>query len=105
MDKSKADGFKGEKAIITPYVIRDIQAANPITKQLYVTHIGYYPNARYHYRERREGMTEYVLIYCEKGSGWIDYRSEERRVGKEGRSSCSLGRVRRKRCTKQMAIQ
>lgn len=77
MDKSKADGFKGEKAIITPYVIRDIQAANPITKQLYVTHIGYYPNARYHYRERREGTTEYVLIYCEKGSGWIDYNGEQ----------------------------
>lgn len=76
MDKNKSDGFKGEKAIITPYVIRDAQSVNPITRQLYVTHIGYYPNARNHYRARQDGAPEHVLIYCEKGSGWIDYHNE-----------------------------
>ena len=65
------EGFKGEKAIVTPYNIRNLQAANPITKQLFVTHIGYYPEAKYHYRERSEGCSENILIYCEKGQGWI----------------------------------
>ena len=68
-----ADGFKGEKAIVTPYNIRNLQKTNSICKQLYVTHIGYYPNAKYHYRERPEGCNENILIYCEKGKGWIEH--------------------------------
>lgn len=67
-----AEGFKGERAIITPYNIRTYQAKNEITKQLYITHIGYYPDAKYHYRERNEGCDENIFIYCEKGKGWID---------------------------------
>ncbi|MDR2121424.1 MAG: AraC family transcriptional regulator [Tannerella sp.] len=67
-----ADGFKGEKAIITPYNVRELQAGNEIARQLYVTHIGYYPNAKYHYRERATGAAENILIYCEKGKGWIE---------------------------------
>lgn len=72
-----AEGFKGEKAIITPYNIRHLQTENPITQKLFVTHIGYYPNARYHFRERENGCPENVLIYCEEGSGWIIYKGEK----------------------------
>ena len=43
MSKRIGEGFKGERAIILPYNIRDLLAKNPITEQLYVTHIGYYP--------------------------------------------------------------
>jgi hypothetical protein len=32
-----------------------------------MTHIGYYPDAKYHYRVREEGAPEHILIYCEKG--------------------------------------
>ena len=70
MDKIP-EGFKGEKAIVTPYSVRQLQSVNAITKQLYVTHIGYYPEAKYHFRERPEGCNEHILIYCEKGQGWI----------------------------------
>ena len=69
-----ADGFKGEKAIVTPYNVRYLQAANPICKQLFVTHIGYYPTAKYHYRERPEGCNENILIFCENGKGWIKHK-------------------------------
>jgi AraC-like DNA-binding protein len=71
-----ANGFKGEKAIVTPYNIRDLQAKNSITKQLYVTHIGYYPHAKHHYRKRLSGANENILIYCEKGKGWIECKNE-----------------------------
>lgn len=71
-----ADGFKGEKAIITPYNIRAYQSENEITKQMYITHIGYYPDAKYHYRVREEGTNEYIFIYCEKGKGWVEYNEE-----------------------------
>lgn len=72
-----ADGFKGERSIITPYNIRELQSKNNITKQLYVTHIGYYPHAKFHYRQRMEGTNENILIYCEKGNGWIEYEGEK----------------------------
>jgi len=72
-----ADGFKGEKAIVTPYNIRDLQSANPVTSQLYVTHIGYYPRAKNHYRQRVEGAPENILIYCENGKGWVECNGEK----------------------------
>ncbi|MBN2175492.1 MAG: AraC family transcriptional regulator [Bacteroidales bacterium] len=70
-----AEGFKGEKAIITPYSIREYQEINLITRQLYLTHIGYYPVARYHFRERRDGANENILLFCENGKGWIEHRN------------------------------
>jgi AraC-like DNA-binding protein/mannose-6-phosphate isomerase-like protein (cupin superfamily) len=71
-----ADGFKGEKAIVTPYNIRNYQLNNEITKQLYITHIGYYPKAKYHFRERTTGANEYIFVYCEDGAGWIECEGE-----------------------------
>lgn len=72
-----AEGFKGEKAIVTPYNIREYQESNNITRQLYITHIGYYPNANHHFRQRPEGANENILIYCEKGRGWIESGDEK----------------------------
>ncbi|WP_165022912.1 MULTISPECIES: AraC family transcriptional regulator [unclassified Dysgonomonas] len=71
-----ANGFKGEKAIVTPYNTREYQEANPITEPLYLTHIGYYPNAKFHFRQRISGANENILIYCEKGKGWIEHGGE-----------------------------
>ena len=77
-----ADGFKGEKAIITPYNIRHYQSKNEITKQLYLTHIGYYPKALFHFRERAEGINENIFIYCEEGIGWVEYKGERHELSK-----------------------
>jgi AraC-like DNA-binding protein len=74
---SLADGFKGEKAIVTPKNIRELQAGNPVTRQMYITHIGYYPKAKYHFRERLQGAPENILIYCASGKGWIQCRGEK----------------------------
>lgn len=82
MESTLADGFRGERAIVTPYSIRVYQAENDITKQMYITHIGYYPDAKFHFREREVGANENIFIYCEKGRGWIEY-NEERFLLKE----------------------
>jgi len=74
--KKIAYGFKGERAIVLPYNIRNYQANNLITSNLYVTRIGYFPKAQYHFKERDNGAPENVFIYCEDGSGWIKYRGE-----------------------------
>lgn len=65
------EGFKGQRTIIIPSFIIENVKKNPLGKLLYITDIGFYPNASYHYRERRaEQATENVLIYCVKGNGW-----------------------------------
>ena len=69
--KKIPEGFKGEKAIVLPYSIRDFQATNMLTEDLFVTHIGYYPHAKFHFRNRKSGASEYIIIYCEEGRGWI----------------------------------
>lgn len=75
-----ADGFSGEKAIITPYSIREMQRKNEITRQLFVTHIGYYPNAEHHFIEREEGTPEYILVYCLQGEGWVKFNQDKLKV-------------------------
>ncbi|RED22515.1 AraC-like protein [Flavobacterium cutihirudinis] len=72
-----ADGFKGERAIVVPYSIRSFQSENELTKNLFVTHIGYYPNAKYHFRKRSKGALENILIYCENGKGSITFENEQ----------------------------
>jgi AraC-like DNA-binding protein len=77
MENLLAEGFKGERAIVTPLNVRAYQANNEITKHLYLTHIGYYPNARFHYRKRNCGADENILIYCDRGAGWIEYEEKK----------------------------
>lgn len=72
-----ADGFKGERAIVVPYSVRNFQSENELTKNLFITHIGYYPNAKYHFRKRSKGALENILIYCENGKGSITYENEK----------------------------
>ena len=70
-------GFKNEKAIILPYNIRTYLKENPVTKQLHVTHIGYYPVALNHFRERISGANQNILFFCEKGKGWINFNENK----------------------------
>lgn len=72
----KREGFRGERAIVTPYSIRSFQAQNEFTKGLYVTHVGYYPCARNHFKERPRGTPENVLIFCDEGKGSITIEKE-----------------------------
>ncbi len=65
------DGFRGSRMIVLPAsVVREMKSGE-FTSLLYVTDIGYYPHAQYHYRHRPHGTQEYILIYCTDGKGWI----------------------------------
>ena len=72
----RKDGFSGERALVLPTSIIKEMEKNPLSAQLHITDIGYYPNARFHYRERQEPITQYVLIYCVEGSGWFRLNGE-----------------------------
>jgi len=67
----KIGGFSGQRAIRIPKMVADSLETNPITNSLYLINIGYFPSAKFHYRERSTALKEHVLIYLVKGSGWF----------------------------------
>jgi AraC-like DNA-binding protein len=64
------NGFSGERSIVLPEMIIEMERQDPLVSSLYITDIGYYPHARRHFRERHEPIRQNVLIYCVEGSGW-----------------------------------
>ncbi len=68
----KQDGFNNQKAIILPKKIQSELIDNPISNLLFITDLGYYPKANFHYRERMDGCLENILIFCKDGSGWAE---------------------------------
>ncbi len=76
----KKEGFHGERVCILPINIKYALQKNALCKNLYLTDIGYYPNARYHNRERQNGCEQYILIYCTNGKGWFSARQKDYQV-------------------------
>lgn len=67
----RRDGFAGQQLISLPDAVwKNAIKANTVLEQLYVTHIGYFPKAAFHYRDRKNGCTDNILIYCTGGKGW-----------------------------------
>jgi len=68
----KSEGFEAEKLLVMPeYVTEELTSAE-LTRSLHITDIGYFPRARYHYRERAEGCHTHIFIFCADGEGWVD---------------------------------
>ena len=76
MQKQK-EGFSGERTIILPQIIVERSQKDPLLSSLYITDIGYYPNAYNHYRERKTPISEYVLLYCISGKGYVCHSGKE----------------------------
>ncbi|HUI72957.1 MAG TPA: AraC family transcriptional regulator [Spirochaetia bacterium] len=77
----KRDGFRGEISFVLPQDVVAQSAQHPLTHALYVTDIGFYPAARYHFRERPRGATENILILCTNGRGWVQLHDSRLTVG------------------------
>ncbi|MBX3255880.1 MAG: AraC family transcriptional regulator [Chitinophagaceae bacterium] len=74
----KKEGFQGQKLIVIPkQVINSKCVRNEMINSLYITDIGYYPKARYHYMERANGAEQNILIYCHDGKGNAIIRNKE----------------------------
>ena len=61
-----------QRAVVLPKGIKKELQNNELTKDLFVTDIGYYPKAKGHNRMRKNGSSEYILIYCTSGKGWVE---------------------------------
>ena len=76
----RKDGFSGERALVVPHSIIEEMEKHPLMAPLHITDIGYYPKAEYHYRERREPITQYILIYNVEGRGWYQLDGQKYEV-------------------------
>ncbi len=67
-------GFSGSRDIVLPPYVIDIYSTDALLSALHITDIGHYPVADGHYVERRQGIAQFVFIYCVEGAGmyWID---------------------------------
>jgi AraC-like DNA-binding protein len=77
----KREGFQGQKAIVLPKKIIELCSYSPPVNNLYITDIGFYPRAQYHYRVRPSGISQNILIYCVEGKGWLDLPTGNQPVG------------------------
>jgi len=74
-------GFIGERAVILPAPIVDEYKSTELGSILYITDIGFYPKASYHFRKRtNEEASQYVLIYCLEGEGWYELNGQVQKV-------------------------
>ena len=72
ISNKKQDGFAGELLISIPQNVLAgaVQKGQILPHQLYVSHIGYFPKALYHYCQRPQGCVDNILFYCVQGKGY-----------------------------------
>ncbi|MCA9917741.1 MAG: AraC family transcriptional regulator [Anaerolineales bacterium] len=68
----KKEDFAGQILHVIPRPLLAELSQHFLLRQLIVTDIGWYPEARYHYRERPTGTPEHILLLCVAGSGWLE---------------------------------
>jgi AraC family transcriptional regulator, arabinose operon regulatory protein len=67
-----ADGFPGQRMVVLPRPAVADALARPITADLLVTDVGFFPSAAQHYIERLRGVPQAIAIYCVGGEGWAE---------------------------------
>ena len=70
------EGFKNQILYVIPRHILPGFTDHPLVEPLIPTDMGWYPDARFHYCERKNGAQEHILILCLKGSGCYDIDGE-----------------------------
>lgn len=72
ISNKKRDGFAGELLISIPQNVLAgaVQKGQILPHQLYVSHIGYFPKALYHFCQRPQGCVDNILFYCVQGKGY-----------------------------------
>ncbi len=69
---SRKERWYGQRVIVLPEEIIELCSFTPTLNSLYITVIGYYPHAQYHYLDCTAGISQTTLIYCLKGNGWVE---------------------------------
>jgi len=67
----KQDNFFRDRSVVFSEKQLDSIKNNALFGGLYVSDIGYYPHAKNHFRRRKNGISEHILIYCIAGRGTV----------------------------------
>lgn len=93
----KKDGFVGQRMTYMPGIVKKKVLRDPRVWDLYITHIGVFPKALGHIRNRPLGCSQYILIYCFDGEGWVEIKGRRFILKKnqlfviEPKTVCSYG--------------
>lgn len=77
----KIDGFIGQRMTYVPGIVKKKILKDPRVNDLYITHIGIFPKAFGHVRNRPLGCSQYILLYCVEGGGWIEVEGKRKTIG------------------------
>lgn len=70
------NGFTNERIVICPNNIIEQYKNIPTFFNLFVTDVGFFPSAKFHYIERKHGSNEFILILCTNGKGVVKYNNK-----------------------------
>ncbi|MFS0925137.1 helix-turn-helix domain-containing protein [Enterococcus durans] len=73
----KLHGFPNEYLYVLPNEVLNNFKFSKIIRELYITDIGYYPNAKEHYVYREFGAKEWMMIFCTHGRGVVKSKDKE----------------------------
>jgi AraC family transcriptional regulator of arabinose operon len=79
----KQEGFNNQISFILPESTQHQLQLGYLTNLLYITDVGYYPMAKYHFRERENGCDQHILLFCTQGKGWIKWQNNQRVITKD----------------------
>jgi AraC family transcriptional regulator of arabinose operon len=71
MELQLGEGFEGQEMFVIPRPVLSEARLHPLIRGLFPTDIGWYPKARYHYRDRVNGAPEDHLMMCMDGHGYV----------------------------------
>ena len=69
-----ASGFAHQIFHVFPHARVAGLVRHPLSRGLYVTHLGYFPRASHHFRRRPKGAPQHILMLCTAGRGWCELR-------------------------------
>ena len=75
-----ADGFRGQIMHAIPLPLLRDAAKHVLVRELFPSHLGWFPAARHHYIVRPQGADEHILIFCVKGRGWFELDNKRQKL-------------------------
>lgn len=78
--KFRNDGFIGQRMVYLPGIVKKRVLKDTRVADLYITHIGIFPKALGHLRKRIIGCSQYILLYCVDGEGWVELEGRETKI-------------------------
>ena len=71
------EGFAGQDMFVIPRPILADALRHPLFRSLYPTDIGWYPEARHHFRKRPKGAGQDHMMLCVGGNGYVMVNGQE----------------------------